>query len=71
MPFVSEDPDCQWSNQTEKLAVECVQEKHGFYDACQKECKTEVFFLYLSQNLELEHIVYGKVSFLKGIWKSE
>ncbi|KAI6177243.1 G-PROTEIN-RECEP-F1-2 domain-containing protein [Aphelenchoides bicaudatus] len=63
MPLIPNDlPDCQWTNQTEQLAVQCVQEKHGFYDVCNQECKIEVYFLYLSnQDLPLEHFVYGRL----------
>lgn len=65
MPFQSEDPDCFWTNQTEQLAHECLIENPGaFFDGCKQTCVNDLFWLHLSQGLELEHFVYGKVILL-------
>ncbi|KAI6188546.1 G-PROTEIN-RECEP-F1-2 domain-containing protein [Aphelenchoides besseyi] len=53
---------CSWNrtNETELLAINCIQQQQGsFFDACSNQCMSDVYFLYLRQDLGIEHFVYG------------
>jgi hypothetical protein len=63
MPFQSNNPDCVWSNRTEESARECMAKGAEYYDGCKEECIYDWYVVNLSQNLELEHFVYGKVRY--------